>query len=104
MAIPGLWRFFFSSRRRNTRCYRDWSSDVCSSDLGDVDKQLEHVHKDVVVTWQNGEVVRGLDGLREFYKKNVAQQKVFQGYKEPPTPADLTILHGSDTGDRKSVV
>src|SRR5207245_206945 len=25
--------FFFSSRRRNTRCYRDWSSDVCSSDL-----------------------------------------------------------------------
>src|SRR6266542_5740046 len=24
--------FFFSSRRRHTRCYRDWSSDVCSSD------------------------------------------------------------------------
>src|SRR5207245_7417469 len=30
--------FFFSSRRRHTRCYRDWSSDVCSSDL--------HVHGD----------------------------------------------------------
>src|SRR5207245_6116177 len=29
--------FFFSSRRRHTRCYRDWSSDVCSSDLDDVD-------------------------------------------------------------------
>src|SRR2546429_7887267 len=28
--------FFFSSRRRHTRCSRDWSSDVCSSDL------LEH--------------------------------------------------------------
>src|SRR6266498_315506 len=29
------WRvgFFFSSRRRHTRCGRDWSSDVCSSDL-----------------------------------------------------------------------
>src|SRR5687768_11825339 len=27
-------RFFFSSRRRHTRCSRDWSSDVCSSDLG----------------------------------------------------------------------
>src|SRR5215470_19854306 len=25
--------FFFSSRRRHTICYRDWSSDVCSSDL-----------------------------------------------------------------------
>src|SRR3989442_11862343 len=28
-----LWVFFFSSRRRHTRCGRDWSSDVCSSDL-----------------------------------------------------------------------
>src|SRR5215813_11941407 len=27
--------FFFSSRRRHTRCGRDWSSDVCSSDLDD---------------------------------------------------------------------
>src|SRR3712207_8259108 len=26
---------FFSSRRRHTRYWRDWSSDVCSSDLGD---------------------------------------------------------------------
>src|SRR3712207_9503315 len=25
---------FFSSRRRHTRYWRDWSSDVCSSDLG----------------------------------------------------------------------
>src|SRR5687768_18094933 len=25
--------FFFSSRRLHTRCSRDWSSDVCSSDL-----------------------------------------------------------------------
>src|SRR5204862_4390006 len=25
--------FFFSSRRRHTRSLRDWSSDVCSSDL-----------------------------------------------------------------------
>src|SRR5205814_3114362 len=25
--------FYFSSRRRHTRCLSDWSSDVCSSDL-----------------------------------------------------------------------
>src|SRR5690554_6976633 len=31
--------FFFSSRRRHTRCGRDWSSDVCSSDLGDATKE-----------------------------------------------------------------
>src|SRR5699024_2210280 len=30
-----LFFFFFSSRRRHTRSKRDWSSDVCSSDLGD---------------------------------------------------------------------
>src|SRR5205809_3778008 len=28
--------FFFSSTRRHTRCSRDWSSDVCSSDLSAV--------------------------------------------------------------------
>src|SRR2546422_7756610 len=28
-----IFLFFFSSRRRHTRCSRDWSSDVCSSDL-----------------------------------------------------------------------
>src|SRR2546422_4749020 len=32
-AILFIFFFFFSSRRRHTRCSRDWSSDVCSSDL-----------------------------------------------------------------------
>src|SRR5690554_7193979 len=36
--------FFFSSRRRHTRCGRDWSSDVCSSDL-----ELFHLHVEVPV-------------------------------------------------------
>src|SRR2546429_1684972 len=35
MPMPHLVFFFFSSRRRHTRCSRDWSSDVCSSDLID---------------------------------------------------------------------
>src|SRR5207245_8702583 len=35
MLMIVLFGFFFSSRRRHTRCYRDWSSDVCSSDLGE---------------------------------------------------------------------
>src|SRR3712207_5183834 len=30
--------FFFSSRRRHTRYWRDWSSDVCSSDLRENDR------------------------------------------------------------------
>src|SRR5699024_11224534 len=31
--LPVCYDFFFSSRRRHTRSKRDWSSDVCSSDL-----------------------------------------------------------------------
>src|SRR2546422_6385361 len=34
--------FFFSSRRRHTRCSRDWSSDVCSSDLWEVRLAASH--------------------------------------------------------------
>src|SRR5205814_4223404 len=37
---PGY--FFFSSRRRHTRCLSDWSSDVCYSDL-DVDLAVAHL-------------------------------------------------------------
>src|SRR2546422_6634722 len=35
-----IYFFFFSSRRRHTRCSRDWSSDVCSSDLFDVTEKM----------------------------------------------------------------
>src|SRR6266513_3510852 len=34
-AVKIYYIFFFSSRRRHTRSKRDWSSDVCSSDLAD---------------------------------------------------------------------
>src|SRR5207249_7460924 len=38
--------FFFSSRRRHTRSKRDWSSDVCSSDLDlDLDRGAEAVER-----------------------------------------------------------
>src|SRR5204862_2961101 len=33
--------FFFSSRRRHTRSLRDWSSDVCSSDLSGLETAVE---------------------------------------------------------------
>src|SRR3712207_8540162 len=34
--------FFFSSRRRHTRYWRDWSSDVCSSDLQEIGTTDKH--------------------------------------------------------------
>src|SRR5438045_5184723 len=43
--------FFFSSRRRHTRCLSDWSSDVCSSDLkssGDFMEGQSFAQKNVI--------------------------------------------------------
>src|SRR6266542_2702799 len=52
---PGIWFFFFfSSRRRHTRCYRDWSSDVCSSDLDAELVSTRQWKADVVGGRQNG--------------------------------------------------
>src|SRR5207249_6405514 len=36
--VADLKDFFFSSRRRHTRSKRDWSSDVCSSDLQTIEQ------------------------------------------------------------------
>src|SRR5207253_5764720 len=40
--------FFFSSRRRHTRWPRDWSSDVCSSDLPFLDHPRKNVFQVIV--------------------------------------------------------
>src|SRR5688500_20318732 len=48
--MVGFSFFFFSSRRRHTRLQGDWSSDVCSSDLGTVKDQSGAVLPGVEVT------------------------------------------------------
>src|SRR5215475_15475527 len=48
--------FFFSSRRRHTRFSRDWSSDVCSSDLhvvADVGDDVVHLDWDTAVSLED---------------------------------------------------
>src|SRR2546429_4488604 len=61
--------FFFSSRRRHTRCSRDWSSDVCSSDLAaGVPRRLAHaidrcLEKDPLSRPQKGEELAEQLGL-----------------------------------------
>src|SRR2546429_4950194 len=51
--------FFFSSRRRHTRCSRDWSSDVCSSDLFFLNAAFCRLAKSLNDSKQNGMVGRG---------------------------------------------
>src|SRR5262245_26500924 len=49
--------FFFSSRRRHTRCLSDWSSDVCSSDLRDANAHFHRRRKELPC----GRAYRSLD-------------------------------------------
>src|SRR5204863_341005 len=50
--------FFFSSRRRHTRSLRDWSSDVCSSDLS----RCRPTHYNNVCTLPNSGIYFAIDG------------------------------------------
>src|SRR3712207_8715428 len=52
--------FFFSSRRRHTRYWRDWSSDVCSSDLGNVWKVLVEAGQKV----EEGQLVTIIEAMK----------------------------------------
>src|SRR5690606_40110912 len=73
--------FFFSSRRRHTRFSRDWSSDVCSSDL-QLDGQLRE--RLVVAV---GELVASLDEPVGLVELAQAQRGVHVG--EPVVEAEL---------------
>src|SRR6266704_3938327 len=62
--------FFFSSRRRHTRSKRDWSSDVCSSDLDGPIQQLAHgvrrVRGDTEAQGRSGEGAKAVEGSPQF--------------------------------------
>src|SRR3712207_7102197 len=88
--------FFFLSKRRHTRYWRDWSSDVCSSDLAPVDEGQDsgpeacrhgHAVGSVAVEQAGGGSVEG----------NLAP--VDEGDRHL-----LAIGGGSEQADRKSVV
>src|SRR3712207_9357929 len=80
--------FFFSSRRRHTRYWRDWSSDVCSSDL----EQEEA-----------GAVVVGRRSYEEFAPVWGTMEE-FATYNALPHYVVSTTLEHDDERDRKSVV
>src|SRR5207253_4630283 len=80
--------FFFSSRRRHTRWPRDWSSDVCSSDLSWLSPSLrDRVWKSVAlqrrirapVLGLASPVCRHVGSHREFPGSSQLGLEVFQG-------------------------
>src|SRR5438094_1185527 len=93
---PSAFTFFFSRRRRHTRSYGDWSSDVCSSDL-----RLQVIVKDALCS----HLV--MDHAGELYFTDDRDGKIYfvppKGQKrvasaEVPGAGALTLT------DRKSVV
>lgn len=65
---------------------------------GDVEKQIEYAHPDVITIWQNNQVARGHEGLRDLLSDiGSGASNIFQGYTERPTSDDVTILPGGNT-------
>src|SRR5690606_39405569 len=96
--LPTLHVLLFSSRRRHTRFSRDWSSDVCSSDLtrkaygGAYDVMAsKHLRGDVNLAWPHAEIaVMGAKGAVEI---------IFR--EDKGDPAKLTAKE-AEYKDRKS--
>src|SRR5256885_5364064 len=81
--------FFFSSRRRHTRLQGDWSSDVCSSDLPNIDDRDVVLVDDVLYT---GRTIRAaLDALCDFGRMRTIQLAVLidRGHRELPIEANF---------------
>src|SRR2546429_9548418 len=84
--------FFFSSRRRHTRCSRDWSSDVCSSDLKANDP--EPYYWVGVIDWTLA--FRANNELRAEYNKNNIKKQVKDTDPLPSSVrAQYTAKYGS---------
>src|SRR5256885_11983507 len=69
--------FFFSSRRRHTRLQGDWSSDVCSSDLGEAAATVYNVI-DVRQAYLQDVVA---EGLRRLGHTEAAKNSVHFAYE-----------------------
>src|SRR5437870_8478153 len=99
-----LFFFFFSSRRRHTRWPRDWSSDVCSSDLGSPSGVTSFINERLTFTHGMGLTLGPVsqvtpEGLPVLFIKDLP----------PASSVSLRVTRpelyfGELTDDRKSVV
>jgi len=66
---------------------------------GDVERELSYLHPNVVVTWQNAQVSRGRDGVRNYLDRMLhGPNKIVASFSADFDVDELTILYGGDTG------
>src|SRR5207245_2320883 len=91
--------FFFSSRIRHTRCYRDWSSDVCSSDL--LDERLNSLGATIVT------VKDAVDSYFKLVHQANPKNPVSVEIEQPDTHLQVTRRHiklSLSDGDMKAQI
>src|SRR6266511_4988717 len=90
--------FFFSSRRRHTRFSRDWSSDVCSSDLelwdGGIrlDEQETSDRREATTLELDPSRARSELGWRPCWNLDVGLEKVASWYRSFAAGEDMRIV------------
>src|SRR5690606_40211216 len=99
-----MYFFFFSSRRRHTRFSRDWSSDVCSSDLT-TNPSLVAKNPDIAAHLQAGNKL-SLQELLAEYKRIVSEisKLIPQGSVSIEVYADRSEEHTSELQSRENLV
>jgi ketosteroid isomerase-like protein len=65
----------------------------------DLDRLLTYVHKNAVVTWQDGNVSRGHRGIRDYYNRMmVGDKRIVESVNATAEVDELTILYGDKNG------
>jgi ketosteroid isomerase-like protein len=78
------------------RAFRDGL--LAAMNQGDIDRELEYFHPNVVVTWHNAEVSRGRDGVRAYLVRMLqGPAKVVAAYHADVNVDELTVLYGGAT-------
>jgi ketosteroid isomerase-like protein len=65
----------------------------------DIDAVLQNLHKNVVATWQDGQICRGHDGIRAYYDKMMkGENRIVDSVQAQAKVDELTILYGDRNG------
>jgi ketosteroid isomerase-like protein len=78
------------------RKVRDEMTDAINKD--DRAKLMSHLHKNIVVTFMDGDTVRGHDGVQKYFDSKLkGNPPVVQTYSVSPKVDELSIVYGEDT-------